>query len=105
VTDEGRDAIRRLAERLLAGEPVWSELHAEALRRLDEDLDRVARDEREFLEEVRFSCPAVEEGPPGARVAAREQLVAAAEAFTGRVRAATARSTIRGASRTRRTTR
>jgi hypothetical protein len=105
VTDAGRDAIRRLAERRLAGEQVWSELHAEALRRLDEDLDRVASDERRFLEEVRFSCPGVEEGPPRARGAAREQLAAAAEAFTGRVRTATARSTIRGASRPRRTTR
>ena len=104
MTDDGREGVRRLAERWLAGESVLSELYAEALRRLDEDVDRVASDERTFLDEVRFSCPAVEEGPPGARGAARNRLAAAAEAFTGRVPAAPARSTIRGTSRPRRTT-
>ena len=105
MTEDGREAIQRLAERLLASEPVLGELYAEALRRLDDELDRVAPDERAFLDEVRFSCPAAEEGPPGARARARARIVAAAEAFTGRVRAAPARTTIRQISRHRRTIR
>ncbi|MBP1612392.1 MAG: hypothetical protein H6Q01_1055 [Acidobacteria bacterium] len=105
MTDGGRESMRGLAERLLAGEPVLGELFAEALRRLDDEIDRVAPDERAFLEEVRFSCPAAEEGPPGARARARGRIVAAAEAFTGRVRAISPRTTIRGTSRHRRTTR
>ena len=105
MTDNGRDSMRGLAERLLAGEPVLNELFAEALRRLDDEIDRVAPDERAFLDEVRFSCPAAEEGPPGARARARGRIVAAAEAFTGRVRTTPARTTIRGASRHRRTNR
>jgi len=88
VTDDGRDELRRLAERLLAGEPVLAELYAEAMRRLDDEIDRVTPGERAFLDEVRFSCPAAEEGPAGARGRARERVVAAAERFTGGVREA-----------------
>lgn len=104
MTDDARRAITRLAQRLVAGEAVLSDLYAEALLRLDDALDEIAPAERTFLDEIRFSVPAAEEGSPQARATALRRILAAAETFTGGGRAPSSRSTVKTSPRRRRTT-
>lgn len=104
MTDDARRPLTRLAQRLIDGEAVLSDLYAEAMRRLDDELDEIAPPERAFVDEIRFSVPVAEEGTPRARANALRRLRAAAETFTGGVRAPSPRSTLRGSSRPRRTT-
>jgi hypothetical protein len=85
---EETTTLDRLAERLLAGEPVLAELHDAALHRIDDAGAEIPPAERAFLDEVRYAVPAIEEGPAGGGRRARARLLAAADAFRRSVRSA-----------------